>query len=129
MVSGMARLRSALGFVAMALGVSACASDSLGFPQPTFRDSGTFIAVDEGHEWLTLYRSIDTFAFEEETLLFLRTYDVKPTSVDEARRIAKEGPLPVLHPVSAVDLEAFPTGPYWIVWFRTLTDAEIALTE
>jgi hypothetical protein len=37
--------------------------------------------------------------------------------------------LPSLYPVSAVALEDFPVGPSWIVWFRTRTDEEVALSQ
>lgn len=120
------RLLAIAGFVALAAG---CASDEVTPPGPTLREPGTFVAVDEGKGYLTLYRTLDTFAFEEETLLFLRTYDVAPQTPEEARAIARSGDLPILYPVSAVDIEQFPSGPSWIVWFRTLTEAEIALSQ
>lgn len=121
--------RRAFTMGGLGLSLFGCGSPGPEPPAPTVRDPGTFVAVDEGKGWLTLYRCIDTFAFEEETLLFLRTYDVRPATVEEARALAQHGKLPILTPTSAIAIDQFPTGPAWIVWFRTLTEQEIALSQ
>jgi hypothetical protein len=122
-------LRRWLLLPGLASALVACGSDAPEPPNPSLRDPGTFVAVDEGKGHLTLYRSIDTFAIEDDVTLFVRTYDVTPRTLDDALALAKHGPLPVLYPTVAVALENFPSGPYWILWFRTLTEAEIALSR
>jgi len=117
-----------MGLGALGVALAGCSSDALDPSAPTFADPGTFVAVEESPGQLTLYRCIDTFTVEGDVTLFIRSYDVAPRTVDEARELARHGELPVREPTIAVALTRFPGAPFWIVWFRTLTEDEIALS-
>lgn len=102
----------------------ACSSDTLTPPEADLETPGAFIAVDEGGAALVLHRSLETTVLETETFLFLTVYDVNPKTWDEAREIAKGHDIPIRNSSVPAPRKLFPSGPYKVVWFRTLTDDE-----
>jgi len=108
------------------LALAGCSSEAIAEPIPAIERPGTFVAVDEGKGYLTLHRTLESFRVNDETLLVLTVYDVAPATPGEAREIAKDRDIPVLYETAATSLGAFPNGPYWIVWFRSLTEEELA---
>jgi hypothetical protein len=103
----------------------ACASDALPLPEPDLETPGAFIAVDEGGDALTLHRTLTVAALESGRFIFLSVYDVNPRSFAEAREMSKRHDLPLRFEGVPASLEDFPSGPYEVVWFRTLTDEEL----
>ena len=121
----MRTLVQALVFAGLAcLLLPACSSDTLTPPEAAIETPGAFIAVDEGGSALVLHRSLETTVLESETFLFLTVYDVNPTTWDEAREIAKGHDIPIRNSSVPAPRKLFPSGPYQVVWFRTLTDDE-----
>lgn len=117
----------------MALGVTFCGANSLGCAsddlepiEPELLTPGAFVAIrdyDKGHEF-SLIRTIDRYDFQVDILIFYSTYDVEPTSWEDARELSKQHDLPLRKEIEAQPAIAVTTKEWRVVWFRTLTDAE-----
>jgi hypothetical protein len=115
-----------MGLTIAAMALSGCASDDVQLPEAELVTPGAFVAVrgyDPEHEF-TLIRTIDRLDFEFETLLFFSTYDVNPTSWDDARELAKKHDLPLRQEIEAQPTGAITQRTWQVVWFRTLTAEE-----
>lgn len=103
-----------------------CASEDLEPIEPELLTPGAFVAVrdyDKGHEF-SLIRTIDRYDFQVDILIFYSTYDVDPTSWEDARELSKQHDLPLRKLIEAQPTAAITTKEWRVVWFRTLTDAE-----
>lgn len=116
-----------LGLLGATMGLSGCSSDAVALPEAELTTPGAFIAVrdlEPGHP-ISLIRTIDRLNFEFETLIFFTTYDVEPTSWDDARELAKQHDLGMRVEIEAQPAPAITTRSWQVVWFRTLTDEEL----
>jgi hypothetical protein len=112
--------------VAIAVG---CSSDAAVEPEPTLTTAGAFVAAGPPGQ-LQLYRIIEAIQFSNgESALFVILYDVDPKSYDEAREIAKRHDLPTRIPIAVLIQSDFTSQPYEVVWYRSLTKAELDLAR
>jgi hypothetical protein len=121
----------ATGAAMLAMGISGCASDDVMIPEAELETPGAFIAIDgyDVENEFTLIRTIDRLDFQFETLLFFSTYDVKPGSWDEARKLAMRPDIPLRKEIDAQPRMAITGHPWQVVWFRTLTKDEQARVQ
>ena len=112
--------------VAALLGLAACSSDAAPAPEPRIEQPGSFILADEPVGGLTLYRNIGLLELPGDFIISLRTYDVRPRGVDDARALSQEAGLPVRQLQTAASLRKWPSGPHWVVWYRSLNPGEEA---
>ncbi|HRI66467.1 MAG TPA: hypothetical protein PK156_19595 [Polyangium sp.] len=115
-----------LGLTLTAFGGLGCASDDVRLPQAELVTPGAFVAIEgyDADRKITLIRTIDRLDFQFETLLFFSTYDVEPTSFEQAAELAKQPEIGLLRVIDAQPTSAITTLPWKIVWFRTLTEEE-----
>lgn len=117
-------MRYAFLVVAASLSLSGCSSDAVLAPEPAYDQPGAFVAVDDGGEALTLFRTLDTLKLQVGTYLFMTEYDVAPLDWEEAQALAKEPDLPIRTALLLEPVRIVTDNPYQVVWFRTLTDEE-----
>ncbi|MCC6553964.1 MAG: hypothetical protein IT372_13215 [Polyangiaceae bacterium] len=107
----------------------ACASDAGPEPEPTLETPGAFTAVDEGAGHLSLYRTLDTLRVQGDVLIYLTHYDVHPETWEAARELSKRPDLPIFLEVTNASRRLFPSGPFQVVWYRSLSEEEEALVH
>jgi hypothetical protein len=107
-----------------ALVLAACSSDSAPAPDPDLRTPGTFVATGSP-QGFGLFRTLDAYAYANDTILAVREYDVHASTPDEAREIAKGSDIPIAAKRTLVVLSKLPD-PHPVVWFRTLNAEEMA---
>jgi hypothetical protein len=103
-----------------------CASDTAHEPEPELMTPGAFVAV-EGYDEpgrLTLLRTLDRLQLEKDALLFMTAYNVRPSSWDEAREMAKSQEIPMRHEMQLYPIGTITTKPHRVVWYRSLTQEE-----
>ena len=84
-----------------------------------------FVARSDPNGGYTLHRVLYALRVQsDDTSLFISTYAVRARTLDEARDLARSGPLPVEVDVQVVSQRQFGSVPYEIVWFRSLTPDE-----
>ncbi|UQA59703.1 hypothetical protein [Polyangium aurulentum] len=103
-----------------------CASDAAHEPEPDLMTPGAFVAVEgydePGH--LTVIRTLDKLQLENDVLLFVTVYDVRPSSWDEAREMAKSHEIPMRIEIQIDPIGTVTTKPHRVVWYRSLTQEE-----
>ena len=114
--------------VTLALAVG-CSSDAAVEPEPTLSTAGAFVAAGPVDQ-LQLYRVVEAIQFSNgSAALFLILYDVNPKSYDEAREFAQRRSLPTRIPLVVIVASDFTSQPYEVVWYRSLTQAELDLAR
>jgi hypothetical protein len=119
----MTTLRPPLLAFSLAL-LPACASESLPEPEPTLVTPGAFVAEAPDDGPLLLFRTLETFATEGDTIVAFTEYDVSPANWEQAEFFARLPDLPIRIALTAASANLFSQGEYRVVWYRTLTDEE-----
>lgn len=126
-----ARKRSLVGLALVGLGAGllGCSADAVTAPEPALDTPGAFVAIEERFG-IFLHRTLgsSTLGSDENVLLFLR-YAPVSDSFAAARGLAREPALPVQNPNLFVSESTVLALPHEIVWFRTLSAAEISPAE
>jgi hypothetical protein len=115
--------------ILLALAVSACATESLPEPEPTIYTRGAFVAVRTEGGAFALFRTLDTFEVEDDTVLLQTRYDVDPRTCEEARELATDADLPVRELVTVSSGNGIAASEHCVVWYRTLTEEERSRAE
>jgi hypothetical protein len=119
----MLRAGPALAFFCTAL--TACgASDTAPEPEPELNTVGAFLAGDDGTGTLTLLRTLETLLVPNDRMLFITIYDVKPSSLEDAREISKRHDIPISVELTNASETQLRNSSYRAVWYRTLTEEE-----
>lgn len=109
------------------LGLCACSADVAPEPAPTLDTVGAFVAVDEGGEALTLYRTLAVLGEGNNSdVLFMTRYGVAPQNYEEASLLAKRRDLPASEQVTLLGKGYFERLEWKVVWFRSLSSEEQA---
>ena len=112
---------------AIALALGACSADSVPEPEPTLYSIGAFVAVDEGRDALTLYRTLAVLGDGSTSdAIFLTRYGVQPETYEEAGELAKRRDLPASETVTVLGKGYFDRHDWRVVWFRSLSSEEQA---
>lgn len=112
-------------FIALGLSVLGCSADSVDEREPTLDTIGVFVARSDSEGGYTLHRVLYALRLQtDDTSLFITTYAVRASTLDQARKLAQSGPLPIEVDVEVVSQRQFASIPYEIVWFRSLTPEE-----
>ena len=110
-----------------ALALSACSADSVPEPEPTLYTVGAFVAVDQGQDALTLFRTLAVLGDGSTSdALFLTRYGVQPETYEEAAGLAKRRDLPASEEVTILRKGYFDRHDWRVVWFRSLSHEEQA---
>lgn len=127
MITSLSRRAAILSLAALA----ACSSDAAPLPEADLGTPGAFVAVQdyEVPGEIALLRVLDHLQLENDRLLFLSVYDVKPASFDEAREMSKSHDIPLRLEIRIEPDKVVTDHPYEIVWFRTLTKEEQERTQ
>jgi hypothetical protein len=121
--------RACITALVLALGVG-CSSDAIQAPEPTVTTPGAFVAIGPNDTDLQLYRVVEALSLSSgETLVFVIIYEGHPKSYEAARELAQQPNLPTLIPITALALSELIQNSWKVVWFRSLTQEEIALVR
>ena len=120
-------LRAAAGGAVMGGAVMGCASDpDPAPPEPTLTTPGAFFARPDDDGALGLFRTLSSLEIELDTILFCSTYHATPRSFEEASAFARDHELPVALELTFVSRSSVLSSEHEVVWFRSLTDEELA---
>jgi hypothetical protein len=109
------------------LGLVACSADVAPEPAPSLDTVGAFVAVDEGEESLSLYRTLAVLGEGNSSdVLFMTRYGVAPQTYAEASLLAKRRDLPASKEATLLGRDYFDRRDWRVVWFRTLSFEEQA---
>lgn len=108
--------------------LSSCSADAVTAPEPTLETPGAFVAwVDRDDDRLRLFRTLAPSSFGADDLLLLGIlYAARPESFEHAGRLAREQELPQQVHQYFVRRSQLLSQPHEVVWFRTLTSADIS---
>jgi hypothetical protein len=122
------RLRSRLGWLVLLPVLVACSADAVTEPEATVGTPGAFVAwVDRSDESIRLFRTVGTSAFTSDDVLLLGIlYAERPQSFEHARELARMPDLrEQVHQYFMAQNQLL-SQPHEVVWFRTLTSADIS---
>jgi hypothetical protein len=115
------------GLASVTLALGACSADVAPEPAPTLDTVGAFVAVDEGEEALSLYRTLAVLGEGNSSdVLFMTRYSVAPQTYAEASALAKRRDLPASKQATLLGRDYFDRRDWRVVWFRTLSFEEQA---
>ena len=107
--------------------LSGCSADSVTPPEPTVRRPGSFVALTNEDGGIFLIRTLRVVPFEDgESLFEAIHYQGLASSHDEARRWAKDPNFPVFDEHAIFLLQSVLSLDPEVVWYRTLTESELA---
>ncbi len=116
-----------MGGAVMGGAVMGCASDpDPAPPEPTLTTPGAFFARPDDDGALGLFRTLSSLEIELDTILFCSTYHATPRSFEEASAFARDHELPVALELTFVSRSSVLSSEHEVVWFRSLTDEELA---
>jgi len=122
----MHRIRSCLTLLVSLLAAS-CSADAVTPPEPAVELPGSFVAVTENDGRILLIRTLRVVPLDSrESLLEAIQYSGAPATVEEARALARDPAAPVFDPHAIFSLQAILAFSPEAVWFRTLSDYELA---
>jgi hypothetical protein len=122
----MLRIRSSLTLL-LPLLLASCSADAVNPPEPTVELPGSFVAITEEDGRILLIRTLRVIPIDShESLLEAIQYSGAPTSLDEARALARDRSAPVFDPHAIFSLQSILSFSPEVVWFRTLSDYELA---
>jgi hypothetical protein len=120
----MSWLRDFLAVAGLCVNVAGCSADAVEEPLPALHLPGTFVVRENDDGSFRLYRTRTAIAFTpERTFLFMDEHPSAFDGVEDGRLKARDHDL-VLVPTGPWLLTQFTKSPYWIVWYRSLTDEE-----
>lgn len=116
-------LRSA-GAALLAVLAAGCSADAAPEPQPDVKTPGAMFATPQSDGEFSIAQMLAEVPVNDtESAFFVKTFHNRATSVDDAHRICRDGPLAIREDatfVAATVLEAS-----HVVWFVTLSDADL----
>jgi hypothetical protein len=120
--------RSSLGWLLLLPAVGACSADALSEPEVALETPGAFVAwVDRSDEELRLFRTVGTSSFSSDDHLLLGIlYADRPRSFEHAGELARQRELREQVHQYFVRRSQLLSQPHEVVWFRTLTSADIS---
>lgn len=111
--------------LAVALVLSACASDAVEPPAPEIDTPGAFIAQQLSPGDVRLMRTLGAIQLSNgQEMLFVTLYEPHVASFAAARELAKEQSIPIKQAISQAIESELTKQPWEVVWFRTLTPDE-----
>ena len=106
---------------------SACSADSVTPPEPEVEHPGSFVAAQDTDGLILLLRTLRIVPIDStESLLEAIHYQGTPSSYAEATAWAKDPELPVLERHALFSLRQVLSTEHEVVWFRTLSQDELA---
>ncbi|MSP26336.1 MAG: hypothetical protein EXR75_14505 [Myxococcales bacterium] len=108
----------------MAIG---CASDpDPAAPEPELTTAGAYFAWVTEDASISLMKTLSALDLGTDTLLFCSTYQAQPRSFAEAGELARRPDLPVALELTFASLAIVESSEHQVLWYRSLTDEEIA---
>jgi hypothetical protein len=128
MAARVGRLRSSLGWLLLLPVVDACSADAVPEPEVTVGTPGAFVAwVDRSDEGIRLFRTVGTSTFTSDDVLLLGIlYADRPQSFEHAGELARVRDLREQTHQYFIARSQLLSQPHEVVWFRTLTSADIS---
>ena len=123
------RLRaSALCLLLQLTLLSGCSADALTPPEPALETPGAYVAwVDRSDDQIRLFRTVAASAFgADDSLLLGILYSARPESFEHARELARERDLFQQVHQYFIPRSQLLSQPHEVVWFRTLSSADIS---
>lgn len=120
--------RTACLFVfALLPALASCSADSVSEPEPALERPGSFVAATDAEGIIILMRTLRIVPIDSaESLYEAILYEGRPSSYDEATTWAKDENWPVADHHGSFSLRLLLSSDPEVVWFRTLTDDELA---
>lgn len=121
-------LRAARPFVvALVPALASCSADSVSEPEPALERPGSFVAATDAEGIIVLMRTLRVVPIDSaESLYEAMLYEGLPSSYEEAATWAKDRQWPVADPHGIFSLRMVLSSDPEVVWFRTLTEEELA---
>jgi hypothetical protein len=113
--------------VALLPGLLGCSADSVSEPEPPLERPGSFVVVTDAEGIIVLMRTLRVVPIDSaESLYEAILYEGQPSSYHEATTWAKDRDWPVADHHGSFSLRMVLSSNPEVVWFRTLTDDELA---